>query len=426
MVHAEGMRLPGRAAVVASTLLAFGACARSALDVPSAPPPAPDAGPTPFDAGRPDAGRPDAGGPDAGPDWLAMCEGADLSFLVTAGVPEPERGTLAFPGFRLPVDVERADVYFLFDGSFSMRPEQDAMRAAVVTIVNSLSCDGVPGEEGCVPSLWSGVGVYAGRSRSYRNQLSLQPDVLVTEEALEGLDGEGNREALFESVSCVADRDLCPWADCAGTGIGCPGYRRDALRILVVITDEPDQCRDCSPDTAAAAGGLLRDRRIVFVGIDADAGDIPRAHLEAIATRAGSTDSRGVPLVFDGDGEAVGEAVTRAIGGVLGSAPDELRLVLRDLDGDDGDALALVSHVEVDVSGSAECPFHSGTIDSDGDGLDDRYTSPSPDVPLCWTVVPIPFIASAPRARVLRAEAVVRAEDLRLAERQICFVIPPG
>ena len=105
---------------------------------------------------------------------------------------------------------------------------------------------------------WTGVGVYSGDPSSYRNLLQLQPDPAMTRMRIPAsANGGGANETLFESVACVADPTACSGAECTPGGIGCPAFRRDAVRMLVTITDETGEV------VAEFRGrSLVTDRRI--------------------------------------------------------------------------------------------------------------------------------------------------------------------
>ena len=248
--------------------------------------------------------------------------------------PEPERDTLQFS-----TNIQVADVYLLFDITTSMDDELNAMRTATSELVAALSCEDFgtpcgraddcgagqvcgaeqrcledPSTSQCVASLWTGLGTYEGRANTYRNRLGLQPDAALTQATIPLMaDGVGADEALFQSVACVADPSVCT-ATCSANAsrIGCPAFRSEAVRILVAITDEEDQCSTCNVRQADDAGERLLDAGIRFVGVNAASDARPRNQLRDLGTAAMSFDRAGAPLVFDGDGNAVSDAVANA------------------------------------------------------------------------------------------------------------------
>lgn len=364
--------------------------------------------------------------------------------------PTPERDTLVFQ-----TNIQIADVYFLIDTTTSMAGEIAAMRAAVAGIVTNITCEDFgtactaddacaagqvcslegrciadPLTSACIASVHTGVGTYEGNRNSYRNLLSLQGDSAMTQARIpSGAMGGGAGESLFESVACVADPTVCTSASCdlSGTGIGCPAYRTDAVRILVAITDEQDECGSCSADSAMAAGMRLTTAGITFVGVDADSGHEPRADLRAIATQSGSFDGSGAPLVFEGDGAAVTTAVTAAINEIVNGVPLRVTIEAADEPGDDGDALPFIDFLEVNVSGSGECTAVTPTEDTDADGHDDAFPELLPGTSVCWDVVPITNDIVMPELSplVFRARLTVRGDGSPLDDRVIYFLVPP-
>ncbi|HEY8432191.1 MAG TPA: hypothetical protein VIL20_27655, partial [Sandaracinaceae bacterium] len=360
---------------------------------------------------------------------------------------DPARDTLLFR-----TNIQFADVYFLFDTTGSMVGEIVAMKDAVTTIITNLTCesDGTPcsGDlecpedrvcsasgtciadprvSGCIADMWTGVGTYEGNPNSYRNLLSVQADPGETQRRIPGsANGGGANESLFESVACVADPSVCGGADCRPGGIGCPAFRADAVRILVTITDEPNQCTSCSVNTAAAAGMRLRDQDIVFVGVDADASNAPQDHLQAIARAANSLDAHGEPLYVQGGEASVVTAVTQAIQNIARNVPVFVSVEAVDLPDDDGDALQFIDHLVVSTNGE-DCTEVRSVADTDGDGAPDAFPSLLPGTPVCWDVVPRENDRVAPTGvpQVFRARIVVRGDGSILDQRTVYFLVPP-
>jgi hypothetical protein len=362
--------------------------------------------------------------------------------------PVPARDTLVFR-----TNIQFADVYFLFDTTGSMSGEISAMKEAVETILVDLTCtdfgtpctadaqceDGRvcsaggtciadPRASGCIANLFTGIGTYAGEPNSYRNVLGLQMDPGETRRRIPGsASGGGANESLYESVACVADPTACAGAECTPGGIGCPAYRADAIRMLVTITDETNQCTTCGVNTSAAAGARLRASDVVFVGVDADAASSPELDLKAIARAANSLDASGEPLYVQGTEASVTDAVTSAIRNIAENVPIFVSIEREDVPDDDGDALQFIDRLEVDVSGEGECTTVRSVADTDGDGFDDAFPSILPGTPVCWDVVPRENdrVEPATRPLLFRARLVVRGDGSILDARTIYFLVPP-
>ncbi|MEM9190751.1 MAG: hypothetical protein AAGF12_16315 [Myxococcota bacterium] len=380
----------------------------------------------------------------------------DFFFLVPFNEnPDPRRDTLAFK-----TSIQFADVYFLFDTTGSMSEIGEFIRPAFVNIISNLTCErfattcvtdgecefnqicepetpatlGMPRNciadpeiTGCIANLWTGVGTYWD-DQEYRNLVSVQPDPTVTQASVPASTGPGGSEALFESVACVAEPALCPPAGCSMTGIGCPGYRSDAVRILVTVTDEDDQCSSgCAVTDAASAGSRLRAQGITFVGVDAEAGtSIAETDLTNIAIAADSYDGSGRPLYFRGDGPAVTGAMTMAIQEIVSGVPLFVNAEAVDLPGDAGDALQFIDRLQVNLSGGT-CTAVESRADLNGDGFDDAFPFLLPGTPVCWDVLARrnTRVRPTPEPQIFRARVTVTGDNSPLDSRQVFFLVPP-
>ncbi|MGF1469523.1 MAG: hypothetical protein ACFCGT_25660 [Sandaracinaceae bacterium] len=363
----------------------------------------------------------------------------------------PPRDTL-----RFRTNIRRLDAYFTIDTTCSMVGEISTMRSRVVEIIDGLSCtssmnvctgdlgceegeicnfEGLciedPETSGCIPDLWTGLGTYAGFSDTYRNELSLQPDPAVTQDAVpERAEGPGGAESLFETSACVADPTVCFGALCGGDGIGCPSFRRDAVRVLLFITDENNQCQanDCDlVNTAGAAGGRLGLQKIRFVGIDADANNSPRADLRAVASSSGSVDSRGEPFYFEGNESAVADAIIDGITQISAELQLFVDIEAVDLTGDDGDAVQFIQRLEINTE-TFGCSDPGGYADVNGDGFEDAFSALEVGTPVCWDVVVRPNARVRPRQdrpQVFEAQLTVFGDGSPLDQRRVFFLVPP-
>ena len=376
------------------------------------------------------------------------CGAADVVVRYEAsGRPVPARVDL-----RTSIRIPAADVYFLIDTTGSMTEEIRAMRAAVLEMIDALTCpasdracsderDCAAGETctpegrcasapevaGCLPDLHVGVGRYAGGPESYVHLLDVEPPSEATRDAVPAAaDGRGSNEALYNSIRCSLGRGRCTEDACEGEGRDCVGYRPLALPILVAITDEGDECTygrfsECAA-TPENTGADLREHGVVFVGIDADSrGDREATpFLEALAIESGSLDAAGNPLVFAGTGSDVVRAVQEGLGSVTGS-PLRLEVALEERDGDDGDALALVDHVEIDTV-SDGCFAYREVEDTDRDGFADAVPAAGPGTTGCFVVVPRERPSSvAPGTYLVGARLL--ADGATVDDRTICFEV---
>jgi hypothetical protein len=265
----------------------------------------------------------------------------DFVFIVPFGeTPSPRRDTLEFR-----TNVQFADLFFLTDISGSMGPVIDGVGAVSSEVATTLTCEdfgeacfgdgdcsqGVCSEEGrcianpedtgCIASLWTGVGGFAGSCAGCRPQViaRLSGSVEDTVMGLAGIDLVGGDENHFEALGCMLDPSLCleqeprgmqeipncvesddPVHASAPMGLRtCAGFRPESVKMIVMFTDEDEectgagsgtcttdsdcangvcrddgtggglQCHRCDPiQTTQWAGSLLRERRVFFAGVN--------------------------------------------------------------------------------------------------------------------------------------------------------------
>jgi hypothetical protein len=355
---------------------------------------------------------------------------------------------------------QELDVYFLFDITCSMGAEISAMHTAVLDIIDTLTCESSgltcaadfecaagevcsldgqciedPASNGCVPSFFSGVGDYRDPGYPIRNLAAMSGDSATTAAAMPGGTGGGGAENLFEAAYCMASPSQCNSSQiegCAASGIGCPGFRSESVRVLVLITDEDDQANNSY--TATSAGSQLAAEGIHFLGIDCDASHMGLADLQAVATAAGSIDSNGQPFVRSGDNAAVVPVVTSALQEILGAGAHEVTIELSEVPGDDGDALPYVDHIEVrpgidlDGDGTPDCATGLTTTDSNADGFDDVYEDANAGLGLCWALMANATAAPVYTGSIqtMRLQVTVRGDGAIIDQITAFFIIPPG
>lgn len=363
----------------------------------------------------------------------------DFVFLVPYEAdPMPQRDTLSFR-----TRIQLADLYFLFDRSGSMSGEIGALRGAVDAMLTDLTCASsgracmrdtgcVAGEvcsiegwciedpaiHGCIASPHSGAGHYLGE---LTNVLSIQADPARTASAL-SFSVTGSTEAMNRALWGLADPLMAPGAElgCTPTGIGCAGFRSDAVRIAVVFTDEDSDGLESGVDAASA----LSRAGVRVIGVWSGLpGGPDRSDLVEVATRSGSLDRTGAPMVFDGADAAVVPVVSRAITEIVEGVPLRVTIELEEVAGDDGDAAAFVSHL---VARSDGCTT-STAIDTDADGVLDTFPAVTPGDAVCWDVVVrrndrVPATA---RPQLFRARLTVRGDGSPLDGRNVFFLVPP-
>ena len=384
--------------------------------------------------------------------------GSALVFVLPHG--ELTHPALATAAFR--TSIPALDLYLLVDQSGSMDQEFLTLQSGLVDMVAGLVCPTVGGacsedadcpigaichaEEcvqdplsgaGCIPEIWTGVGVF-NNCHTYDNQMHLQPDAAITAASLDPEGYPGSTEAVLQAAGCVADPTHCSndthcgsHPGLAGT-VGCPGFRPDARRALVQLTDAGNQ-GNCV-FSVTTAGGLLTAHGIKYVGVygSDDPGGAPcstaQACTSSLAAASGSMDINGNPFAYAATNGAVLDATRTGAADLVTKLPMTVKIEAFGEPGDDGIGLALLDHVEVNVSGSGACTATDDTADTSGDGTDDTFSSLLPGTPICWDVHPVTANDSVPalaEPQAFKVRLVVRGDNVVLDTRSVYFVIPP-
>ncbi|MEM6958933.1 MAG: hypothetical protein AAF411_22125 [Myxococcota bacterium] len=273
--------------------------------------------------------------------------------------------------FALPVSLQVVDLFFLLDATASMIDE-------IETIRRRLRSEVVPGVVEAIPDAAFGVALVGefpvephgpNDVLPYELRQPITQDVLQVEGALERLPTWGNfdePEAQVEGLFQVATGSgLPPWIPpslgCPGGGSGGVCFRREALPVVLLITDAPmnngplgvrpeSRYRFAGPSTYRSAVAQLMNRGVLVIGLGArDAfAQSPLSHLRAIARDTGAVASDGSPLAFDigSDGSGTGRGIVEAVSRLAAGTPLDVDAVVEDVPGDEFDARELVQRVE--------------------------------------------------------------------------------
>jgi hypothetical protein len=233
-----------------------------------------DGGGRPRDAGEAGPVH-DGGTPSVDADLLpvpASCAatGVDIAIAYRNGQPTTDSVLLPFP-----LRWQRLDLYLLFDVRGSTLTARATLAERLAVTLGEAACapdpentpceqsfdcpnDGLcavdgrcvenPGERGCAPDLRVGVGSYDAAPGSYRHLVDPTTAAGLPLERLPFGDvgASGPTSDLRRSLACIVSGN-CLDAGCAGGGLGCPGFRPDAERLVVAITDAPDGCVESCP-----------------------------------------------------------------------------------------------------------------------------------------------------------------------------------
>jgi hypothetical protein len=387
-------------------------------------------------------------------------------------VPYQEATTPPEDTLEFRTSIQYADIYFLFDETGSMSQEFAAMKnptTGVPAIIDALKCKSTGGAcsadkecgagsicfsgncvedplvanggTGCVPDMWTGVGHF-NNCNTYRNTLHLQPNPLATANAVGNI-GPGSAEAVVQAPACVANPAFCSnnpgCSSYAGVTnpVACPGYRSDAVRILISITDADNQGGVCGGlvPSIQTTGDALKAAGIKFVSLwgtgDDGAGtlcDTPKQCAEQIGIASGTVNSSNQPFAYPALDAAVVQVTKQAVLEIARGVPLNVTIQATDEPGDAGDALQFLDYLEVNISGVGNCTTVSPVADTDGDGRNDAFPALLGGTPVCWNVHPVASQSTTPptdKPQLFRAKLTVFGDGSPLDSRDVYFLVPP-
>lgn len=386
----------------------------------------------------------------------------DFVFVVPYQKPtDPTEDTLNFR-----TSIQFADLYFVIDTTGSMSEEFATLQGTLASIIDTLRCAEIPnatcvldqdcpggsicfqqkciedpttanGGNGCVPDMWTGVGLFNDLD-TYRNEISLQPNPAITAAAIDAGGFPGGSEAIYQAPACAANPVSCVSAtytfaemNCAPSGIGCAGFRPEATRILLEVSDANNQCSGagCTKFTPAYTGSVLVSQDIKYVALyGTDDGTGQQQAYNALALAAQSVDSMNNPYIYPAADAAVQQEAVQAVLDIVKGKPIRVTIDPVDLPGDAGDSLQFIDYLEVNVSGQNNCTMVNPTEDTDANAHDDAFPSLLPGVPVCWDVHPVPVnttqpATSAPQLFVARLK--VFGDSSLVDSRDVYFLVPP-
>lgn len=381
----------------------------------------------------------DGGGPDVRDAGMDVFDAAPDVPIPCFEIPR-EAGPVDI-AFVLPVALRVADVFFLIDATASMEDEIDTIR-------RRLRSDVVPGVRARIPEAQFGValvgefpepGFGPPEVRPYELRQPVTDEVIQVEAALERFPTWGNfdePEAQVEGLFQVATGfGLAPWiapsSGCPRGGRGGACFRRDALPVVLLITDAPmnNGPRGIRPQSDYDFGGphsfqeavdAANELGIFVIGLGArDAlSASPMPHLRAMAQATGAI-ANGELLAIDigGDGAGVGAGIVDAITRLAEGTLLDVDAIIEDVPGDDFDARMLVESITPleasPSSGVREITAESFLGVVPGTSVTFRVQVDAASVPVRAETIRIP-------ARVL-FRAFGRS---RLDRREILLVIP--
>ena len=377
----------------------------------------------------------------------------DLAFLAPyasasdPGIPpEPLRRTL-----WVDTRIRKLDIYLMMDTSGSMTGEMANLRSAFNTVI-------APQVRSLIPDSWFGAGRLedcpsSTCANAMHNIIDLTPDIAAVQASVDTLTSTcGGSEPYHQTLWLLAtgetdrfDGNVRPRPRrCTDpTTIGWPCFRRDALRAVVLMCDEPlaSQSLGCSSSypgrTQADAVAAMNAAGIRFIGIDSSTSSALQTEMHAVARATGAVDSRTDTPIYrriPATGAGLDTAVVESVRGLTEQVPLRVDTELENAAGSPAGvdvAATFIARVEANASGASiggRVCTGLPTGDASGDGSPDHFPRVLPGTSVCFDVVPranrtVPA-TSVPGA--YRARLLIRGDSSTiLDERELLFVVPP-
>lgn len=383
---------------------------------------------------------------DAGVD-SGVDAGVDMG--IDAAVPcidLPLDGGPVNAAIRSEAQVGRADVVFLVDTTSSMTAEIDAIRARLRDRIAPAIRTAIPDSQLAVATFADfPVDPYGVRGVDVPFTLmsTSSNDIARTQAAVDaitlanGLDlPESQVEALYQVATGAG---LSPYVASSG---GCPsggyGYtcvRRDALPVVLLFTDAPMHNGPDPLNRSAYSTSVLGVRAHDFdeavvalqtlgarvIGFDSGNGD-GAPDMRTLATRTGTVDGTGRPLVFDigTNGERLSQEVVGAIQTFATTVVQDVDAIALDADASDGvDVRRLVTAVQ---PVSALPMSGVGSIDLVGN----RFVTVIAGTVLTFRLIVAPgIVVPGTEPRFVRVEIVFRGNGrTRIGSQFVSLLVP--
>ena len=237
----------------------------------------------------------------------------DFFFIVPyQGETTPKKQSLSFA-----TSVQTVDIYFAVDQSGSMTGEISTLSKKIPAMLETMRCKDLGKDclenkdcaglnngnsicsvenrcivdpdigsdgNGCFVNMWSGYGGW-GYLDNFENRVPIQEDSnkvakAITQKDVGGIENAIQPPALIAEGAkhCTGQNNKCSKLNCVNDSsrVGCVGFRREAIKILVQAGDENNAEFQIDSDkyvgqyrltNAAIPGKALRDNNIRFIGL---------------------------------------------------------------------------------------------------------------------------------------------------------------
>lgn len=364
--------------------------------------------------------------------------------------PQPATDDLDFS-----TSLRTVDVYLLLDRSGSMATEIQSIRADIQQVANNITCPplGSGNPATCIPDVWWGAGTigYSGSGgAAYSNHLSLQANPALitssvpTSEPTGGpnethylalwstVTGQGSAAASCSISSPYPGRSTCSGSAAGADGVGYPCFRKGALPLILLATDEaPSQSYVCPSSATVVTSVNNIGAKIIGIKSTSPLSD-PTNDLRTLATQTGAVDANNnnAPLVVVGEGDQAAAAIENAIKLLAAGVPLDLSSEPVDNAGDSIDAVAaFIDRIEPLQEGSSQCSDGLTEADTNGDGSADGYADVLPGTPVCWRLLAKQNTTVMPtdEPQLYRASVAVYGDSTTILDsRNVFFLVPPA
>ncbi|MBU1537298.1 hypothetical protein KKF84_18415 [Myxococcota bacterium] len=389
-------------------------------------------------------------------------ENGDFVFLEPYNEdPEPWEDVLNFS-----TAFQAVDIYFMIDYSGSMSTEITSIRGNIVSVINSLVCAAGedPSVTNCIPDLQTGTGHYGGQDGvdpdlfhdKDINAINLDVDGANSTQSLLISSAPGWGNELHIQAMSLAVTGSCG-SDSSRTGLAC--YRQNALRLLIMATDEPFTEDPVWPSSAQPYMDNVANANVSVIGVYSSSQSSTTVQENMCSMHGGTPDEYLVPTlsttnvdtaacnalsgnpfynsraVIYGEGTTAANAITCAVQAVTAYVPQNVSaLILNDPSNVDGNGnpvdapTAFIDYVEVYMAGDSTCPAGYNTSDTNSDSYPDRFDSILPGNPVCWKIHVKQNVTVEPALEPLMFTATVEvhgAGGALLDTRDVYFLVPP-
>jgi hypothetical protein len=375
----------------------------------------------------------------------------------------PYNRTAAPADIRIPLRpfIENSDLYLSVDNTGSMTSYFSTLQSGLANTLQALTCADLGtscdadeqcpanatcsvsghcvGQTGqCAVNIYSGVAKWDTMD-TFVNVVAPQAAAAVSVAGLaNGGNGGGFEESPTHAAACAVDGSKCTNStkNCATSGVGCVGFRTDALKVYTHITDANDQCPTaqaarCAMFTPMGVGASMLGRQIKVLGLydEQDISGSGTAFDIADGLGIGSQTTRldGSRFVYLTSGTAVINNLKMGAQQLFSQLPLTVSPLLREESGDAGTFGSFITALVADDS-LPGCASTNNAVDSDNDGNVDSYPGILPGSRVCWKMdfADNSTISPGTSVKFVRARLDLRSVEAGTVDRRLLLLaIPP-